>query len=368
MKNNNAKIVFLLAIISQPRCIKRIQSFIDKGFEVEIFGFNRGIYNINSRIQGKIINDLGYAPSGRSYIHKFFNSYIILKKIFNKYKDSDVIYYAFSYDLALLCKLHSGKKYIYEISDLVYAYFKHKLILNIFKNIDKWIIKNSFLTIMTSDGFNSFLFPNSKKENIIIQPNRVNFQLLKTDLHNSFEENSPKIIFSYIGAFRYPNTVFRFAKIIGEKYPHHEFHFWGDSSLTDLAIELSNKYSNIIYNGEFKNPDDLIKIYSSIDVVVACYDTSTLNERIAEPNKLYESLFFKKPIIVSNGTFLSNRVEEYKCGYSIDASNDSCIIDFINTINKKIIKDTINQINTIPISEIVDDNAAGIISYIDANN
>ena len=81
-----------------------------------------------------------------------------------------------------------------------------------------------------------------------------------------------------------------------------------------------------------KNPEDLNSIYSNVDIVVACYEAENLNERIAEPNKLYEAMFFCKPIIVSKDTFLANQVNENKFGWVVDAYNDAEIIEFVKNI------------------------------------
>ena len=53
------KIVFIIGSISQPRVIKRINSFINSGYEVEIYGFEVVKYNINAEIKGAKINIVG---------------------------------------------------------------------------------------------------------------------------------------------------------------------------------------------------------------------------------------------------------------------------------------------------------------------
>ena len=363
MIKNKPKIIFLLASISQPRCLKRIRSFIEAGFEVEIYGFDRGVYNINSYIEGYTINNLGFAPSGSNYLKKTLYARRKINEIFKRNKKTNILYYSFSFDISLICKLYN-KKYVYEISDLVYGYFQNKFIRDLFTNIDRFLISNSLLTVMTSKGFYDFLCPSKVLKNVIIQPNRVDsyFKKLKR-AHKPI--NVEKLTFSYVGAFRYPNTVFRFAKVIGEKYPQHKFLFFGDSTLTSQVKELAVKYENVKYNGQFKNPDDLPSIYSQIDLVIACYDIQTLNERIAEPNKLYESMFFNKPIIVSKDTFLEKQVvEKFKNGYAIDASNDVNIISFIDSLNQDKLNKTVDLIKQIDIVEIVDDGAYEVINYI----
>lgn len=183
---------------------------------------------------------------------------------------------------------------------------------------------------MTSEGFKNYLFPDSDVDNVIIQPNKVSPQF--RNINRTTKRINNKITFAYVGAFRYPNTIFRFARIIGEHFPQYEYHFYGNSGLTPLAIELANKYNNIKYFGAFKSPEDLEDIYSNIDVVTACYDNVGLNEQIAEPNKLYEAICFCCPIIVSENTFLGKRVRDLNIGYVMNPNNDESIIKFIKSL------------------------------------
>ena len=89
--------------------------------------------------------------------------------------------------------------------------------------------------------------------------------------------------------------------------------------------------------------------------MIACYDTSTINERIAEPNKLYEALFFCKPIIVSKHTYLAEKVELLQCGYAIDPFNDEAIVTFIKQISKEKLKAISQHISRIDSKLLIDD-------------
>lgn len=364
--SNKPKLIFLLASISQPRCLKRIKAFIKEGYEMEIYGFDRGYYNNNATVEEFGIKNLGFVPSGSGYFKKVLYTRRKLKAIFKKNQTVNVLYYCFSFDLALVCKLNN-KKYAYEISDLVYGYFNNKYVRRFFISLDRKLIASSFVTVMTSKGFQDFLYPKEAPEHIVIQPNRVHncFSTINRSLNGKVPHN---LSFSYVGAFRYPNTVFRFAKIIGENFPQHTFRFHGDSHLTQQVKDLAAMYENVTYYGPFINPDELSRIYSKIDVVVACYDIKTLNEKIAEPNKLYEALFFKKPIIVSKNTFLESQViDKYKCGYAIDATSDSEIINLVNSLNPISIKQVISRIDQVAIEHIIDDESFEIIQFIKNN-
>lgn len=362
------KIIFLLASISQPRCIKRINSFMKKGFDIEVYGFNRGVYTENLENNDFFINDLGYAPSGSGYFKKILDVKRKLSNIFDKNIDKNVIYYAFSFDIVMVCKLFSKKQYIYEISDLVYTYFSQSLVVDCFKCIDKRLIKNSMLTVLTSAGYAQYLFANKQPSNVIIQPNRLHIDITKSEkIDKSYD--IANLTFAYIGAFRYPDTVFRFAKVVGERYPNHQFYFWGDSNNTELknlAQAYAAQYANVEYFGPFTNPADLSVIYSKVDIVVACYDTTALNERVAEPNKFYESLYFQKPIVVSKNTFLSDRVDSFDCGFSINANNDKDICAFLNTLTVSEIRSKKRNIGKIDLSEVIDDDGEEILNFIRA--
>lgn len=362
-------IIFILSSISQPRCHKRINGFIEAGYPVKIFGFDRGVYNINAKIANHPINILGYAEQGGNYIKRLFISIKLLKKIFKEHNNNYAIYYVFGFDIALICRFLSKKPYIYEISDLIYTYFNNRLLEYLIKNLDKFLIKSSLLTIVITRGFIDYLFPGKCEwpNNIIVQPNKVNFALKNINIvirHST--TNKQGISFGFAGLIRYENTILRFAQVIGERFPEHSFFFFGDSTNIDKVKKLADKYENVFYKGVFKNPEDLPSVYSNIDIVVATYRTDTVNERVAEPNKFYEALFFSKPVIVSKGTYLEQlTLNKYECGFAIDATNDKNIIQLISNIdNEQLIKISSN-IEKYPKSEFLDDNSKKIISFID---
>lgn len=361
------KIVFIIGSISQPRVIKRINSFINSGYEVEIYGFDRGKYNVNAEIKGAKINIVGKQEDGKNYISKIKQSYSLHKKLNEKYKSEDTIFYFFSFMTAFF-SLFFSYKYIYEISDILYGYRKFKPVEWLFKIIDKKMIKKSILTIMTSEGFKDYFFGDKIINNIVLQPNKLSPYFLDVNRNNiDFSYNKDNISFSFIGAFRYPNTIFRFAHVIGKHFPQHKFKFYGDSSLTDQVKDIAKLYANVEYYGEYKNPDDLLAIYNEVDFIVACYDVDGLNERIAEPNKMYEAIFFKKPILVSSNTFLAKQVEKYKSGYAINASKDDNIINFINSLTDNGIKEIKDNIEKVNAMDLIDDNAKQIINKLQSN-
>ena len=347
-------IIFLSGGLTQPRVIKRIKYFHDKGYNVHVYGFDRGTFqNVNTLPKEIPVECLGFIENGRNYFHSFFLNRKKFVPILRRYKNQNVCFYTFGFFPAFWTALYTKKPFIYEISDLIYGYFRSSIVRAFFKYIDRLIIKKSYFTVLTSQGFYHYLFPKLDRSNILVLPNKLDASFNQVERTCNLINNN-HVRFAFIGFLRYPNTVFRFASIIGEKYPSYSFSFYGDSNYREQAAELANKYDNVNFFGKFKNPDDLQKIYNEVDVVVACYDTSTFNERVAEPNELYESLFFCKPIIVSKDTFLARRVKELECGYDIDASIDENILNFLDSLSIQDINSKMAHIRNLSHDEMVD--------------
>lgn len=326
------KIVFIAPSTSQPRILKRIVSLKYAGFDVKVYAYDRGVYNCNNFPPNIDVELLGNLKDGENYWAKIRTMNRDILRIISIEGRYNVIYYSFGYFGSFCLMLHKVK-YLYEMSDVLYGYKKFNLIRPIMKFVDKIMVKRSEITLMTSEGFQNFLFGGKKQNNVLLQPNKLNAYFLDKERHFQKVNSTINLKFAFIGAIRYPNTILRFARIIGNYYPNHEFHFYGDSIMAKEFQEATSQFNNVIFHGAFRNPYDLEAIYHNIDIVACCYENESLNERIAEPNKLYEAAFFGKPIIVSKNTFLASQIEKYGCGWAIDAYSDESIRCFIDKLS-----------------------------------
>ena len=302
------KYVFIINGTFKSRCIKRVEEFIQNGYDVKVYGFSWDS-EIPNKPKNFDIEIIGHEELRFSYLKRLFVIVKALKKLYNDYKGQDVVFYYFFLDIALgaLIARINQPKYIYEESDIPYLGISNKLVKKILTIADRRIIKNSFVTVMTSEGFVDFHFNGIKPSNVIIVPNRVN-PLIKNYpfVHKVFRKDNLSI--GFVGGFRYPSII-NFTKVFISNFPNYTFHVFGDidPGFQKECDEMVEKYSNIHFHGVFKNPQDLPGIYETIDLVLAAYDTRSPNVLYAEPNKLYEAVYFQTPIIVSSGTFLSKK-------------------------------------------------------------
>lgn len=324
------KIVFIMNGLD-PRFFKRIHEFSKNGYEVEAYGFSRnGMIADAQKFKLEVIGDI---QSIQPYYKRVGTLRNGIQKVVNYYSGKKVVYYLFQLDIAMVFKMCTFKNnYIYEESDLRHTYMKNPL-KAIMERIDKYIIKKSIMSVFTSEGFLDYHYPNKRPVNTYVIPNRLHPNILEIE---EKEKVSQKGLLSvgFVGAVRY-NAILNFIEVFCYNFPEYQMHVFGyvENEMEDKFKSLT-KYKNLKFHGAFKNPDDLPIIYSKIDVVLSTYDAEYDNVRYAEPNKLYEAIYFNTPIIVSKNTFLETKVLKYKIGYSVDAKSEQDIIQLIKDVNE----------------------------------
>ena len=331
-------VIFIVQQLSQPRCIKRIRNFINAGYKVRIFGFNNGLYQENLDVADFKIEEQFILNKNASAFIKVLHYFKFIRSILKKVKEEDVVY-AFGFEVGVIVSfLHRGR-FVYEEADVSAARVKQTLLRTLLLQLDRRIIRKSTLTIFTSEGFQDYLFPREKpySHKTLFLLNKLDNSFKGEERVNISHIDISSIDFGFIGLIRYPNTILRFAKIIGSYFPQHRFHFWGDVDGNILDNEDWSKFSNVYFHGRFKNPSDLKDIYSTIDINIACYDPASGNVHIAEPNKLYESIFFGKPLIVTENTYLHKRIELFGVGFGINSLSNEAIVSFIKDLEASLI-------------------------------
>jgi glycosyltransferase involved in cell wall biosynthesis len=329
-----------------------VEEFISNGYDVDVYAFSRGFDLQNTNLLNYEI--IGEFENGSSIKKRFPIMRNAMKRVFKKYSNKDVIYYIFQVDVALFFRFYNRKgRYIYEESDLSHTYMSSRLLRNVLEKFDCNTIKKSVCTVLTSEGFAKYHFGSSKPENVFIIPNRLNARILSLPAITKREVNIDKLKIGFVGHPRF-ESVKNFAKVICEKFPQHEFHIYGEPLTEDF--KFLKKYPNFFFHGAFINPEDLPEIYSKIDLVLSTYDTKYENVRYAEPNKIYEAIYFETPIIVSNGTFLETKVNKLGIGYSVDPMDDDAVISLINSLTNDSIEERIKRATAIPKEDAININ------------
>jgi len=328
----------------------RVRSFIKRGAEVEVYAFQRFSEKYDEKV-GFPIEIIGSFPNELSYLRRIPLMLRSMGKIASTNAD---LYYLNGLDIALMfCLRCHGRPYVYEELDLVHTYLPNSFVRKALEFVDKRLIERSRMTVLTSEGFARYHFGDKCPGNVCVVPNKLapsvmDFPFVPKSAHENLRVG-------FVGRIRF-NTIFSFADIFCRHFPQHEFHFYGDfpSEHNRRQFEPLGRLSNCFFHGPYESPRDLSSIYAEIDWVLSAYDTDYANVVYAEPNKLYEAIYFETPIIVSKGTFLAERVEQLGIGLTVDASDEESVVSLVNSLSEELIGEKIRRIRAVPKPSVID--------------
>jgi len=267
----------------------------------------------------------------------------------------DAILYIFGLDAAIVTRSVLKAPYVYEEADLVHTYIPNAMVRWCLEKMDVKIIKKSLLTVLTSEGFMDYHFGKKRPSNLLEVSNKLNQAVTNCPILEKQPLDINHLKIGFVGSFRF-NAVINFCKVFVENFPQHELHVFGTMPENSPARPLLEK-ENFVFHGPFKNPNDLPSIYSQIDLSLSTYDADTVNARYAEPNKLYEAIYFETPIIASSNTFVADKVRRMGIGFDIDASNDNEVISFVEMLTEEKINSVVAHIKSIDKKEAINDNS-----------
>ena len=345
------EIVFILSSLNDPHYRKRVEEFMDHGYSVTVYGFKR---------IGRDLPDSRYTPIVLGEIpNRSFKSRIrILNssiRSISKNCNGKLCFYS-SLDIAIFGSLYIKAPYIYEVCDLTELTINNRLVRGALSKMNMRFIRKSVTTIITSQGFaEHFSKIDSGKFSLI--PNKVSPEIPKyVGQRKSIDKDLIRIGFA--GVIRF-ETIYHFVKACAEYGKNIELHLYGIYNGTDewsLKIQdIESRYDNVHYHGKFSNPEDLPDIYSDIDMVLCTYPP-TLSVKYAEPNKLYEAIYFRCPIIVSEKVFLGDKVRKLNVGYVINAMDENSIKTFFSNLNEAEYHQRIMACESIPQSDCLNIN------------
>ena len=327
------KVVFFVLGMS-PRMDRRIKEFINNGFDVDVYG---GRTENSKRYESEDIykyNVLYEFAETSSYVERMKNL-PLFKNIINQYDKSTTLFYLFSLNVAVLSLYTPGLRYIYEESDMLFDRLSNLIMRKIIIRINKHIINNSFLTVFTSEGFADFYYGEKPPKNIVVIPNRVAPSIRNIEVKEKPNIDFDHLVFGFVGFARY-KAIVNVSDTVIEKIPNGEFHYFGDLvGLDDETIKHLQSQERVFLHGPFNYPEGLVDAYSKMDFSVCTYDVTGVNTRYAEPNKIYEAIYFETPIIVSSNTFLAKKVERLGIGFAVNSNDREDIYQKIKQITPR---------------------------------
>ncbi len=204
------------------------------------------------------------------------------------------------------------ERFIFDIRD--YTLEKNMF----FKNVVMNLVKNSAFTAISSKGYMRWLDDSEKiniNHNITIEDETVEFPSYK---------NKKTYSFAFVGNVRL-DTQTKALLLQLNNNPNFYQYFYGRIVPGCEIEQLKEDYNikNLFLPGAF-TVHDKKNIFKDVDIINCVYANAEKEEDISLgdstplPNRLYDAITFYRPIVCSKGTYLSELVEQYHLGCSIN--------------------------------------------------
>ena len=227
--------------------------------------------------------------------------------------------------------IHSyPNKYIFDIRD--YTYEKYTL----YRDSVRKIISNSYFTAISSRGFMEFLGHSDK---FVINHNITEYDGVEEPVLSL--DKKQKLTIGFVGAVRYFDVNKALVDCLSKSSGYQLLYVGRQNEDCNLQEYCQyNNYKNVYFQGTYSN-EDKPQIYQSIDIINSIYGNYSKEVTTLMPNRLYDALLFKRPILVSKGTYLADIVQKYRIGLAV---ND--ITNVENEINRYIMDFDTDLFNT----------------------
>ncbi|SNY99637.1 hypothetical protein [Flagellimonas pacifica] len=346
-------LIVLAQSLEQPRIVKRISQKTKEYKSIYVYGFTRNVHSIENHEviggnQQVTIKIAGQLKNGK-YLERIFTYLKLLIIIYKKHGFSKKNVYVFGLDLRIFSSFLFNSQIDYEISDIVWLYHG-KTKRNILRYVDNLLARKSRKVVFTTRSFYKGYYDKVKEDKVLIEENKLETYGKVKPIE---KVKSDKVRIAYIGAFRYPKIIENLLLTVSEN-KNLILNFYGAThgELIKKIDKATMSNTNIFYHGPFKNPDHLERIYSDNNLNFVVYDNLLENEKVAMPNKFYESGFFNIPIVCATNTYVGQRVLQNKMGWTIDTDYKS-ISNFLNHISIEELIEYHQEIKTIDKSHFI---------------
>lgn len=310
---NKPRIIFALQVLGQPRNAKRISMLQGVGFDIEVIAFERPYHQ--GRLPSCPIQTVGKIDHGH-YTKRLWKMLAALPAIRRAIKSHDLIY-ASGADMAMICLLSNlglGRPIVFEIADIRSLQTSKGLKGLIIRTIDKWVTNSCDLMVVTAQGYVDGYYRqwlNTKTPALVIE-NKLEptvddawrNQAVTKNMEGTPLVDRPLRI-GYFGLLRCAHSWNVLEKLAATRLGDIEIVVAGLPVMPPDISERIKKHSNIEFRGQYSSPMDLPALYCEIDIIWACYPFPKPDEqnwRWARTNRFYESCYYKKPMIVLEGS------------------------------------------------------------------
>jgi len=327
---------------AESTVIKRIRAFTGLGLRVVGFCFRRDKFARDFTPFWENLH-LG-TTEDRHYGRRLHALLSALPKLWRHraaLREADFIY-ARNIDmaaLALAAKVFSRATapLVYEVLDVQRVFVGKGPVAALFRWAERRILRHTDLLVISSPGFESHYFRpvQGYRGRTFLLENKISFAqaaAVERPAAPLAEAAPDKWVIGWFGTLRCPKSLAMLCRIAAALPDKVEIYLRGVPTETGLDYfrHAIADHPNMIYDGEYRNPDDLAAIYDRVHLTWAFdfLDEGT-NSKWLLPNRVYEGGYFGAVALAASGTQTGEKLRELGLGYTFEAPIVENLVAFL---------------------------------------
>lgn len=352
---------------AESTVLKRLRAFAGCGLDLRGFCFRREKFAKNFTPWWDNVH-LG-VTTDRDYAKRLL---ALLKALPKLLKHRDVlkradVFYARNIDmcaLALAARWVSGNSsapLVYEVLDIQRVFLGKGMKSQLFRAAERFLLRRCALLVTSSPAFDRqyFRLRQGYSGDVYLLENKISFSQAQAVTRPAVSSHPPtdRWVIGWFGTLRCPQSLEMLEKIAAALPRRVEIYLRGVPTETGPAPfeAAAAKYPNIIYGGEYRNPDDLAAIYGRVHLTWAFdYLDAGTNSTWLLPNRLYEGGYFGAVALADRGTQTGEKVEAMGLGHSFDAPLVENLVAFLRNYSPEQYLDDRARILALPAQDFCD--------------
>ncbi|MFM2238404.1 MAG: hypothetical protein RL389_751 [Actinomycetota bacterium] len=326
-------VIFLRSndIDPDPRVEKQALTLQSAGYDVQIIGWSRqddrsrktrGLSGLNiKRVAIRAPHGAGISNILSLAAFQFSLLWILIRK-----RRQYQVIHACNLDtgiVGLLVGRLLSKRVVYDIFDFYVDAFPVPKALNCFvRKLEIFVINNADLTIVCTEDRRKQIEPSAPKDLIVIH----NSPAMSSPQPMEFDQEKLRI--GFVGTLTQGRFLSELLAISSSRLDI-ELHVAGFGELDNLFKVAAETQKNVHFYGKVTYEEGLA-ISKSCDLMIAMYDPAVPNHKYSAPNKFYESLILRRPLITAKNSGVDSLVNKFNTGFVLEYSYVA-FVDFLSS-------------------------------------
>jgi succinoglycan biosynthesis protein ExoL len=311
---NRASILVFSHDLHDARFHKRMRMFSDLGVSVRWLAFDR---ERKTDLVNKFLQQFPGHALGKSQDAQYGKRAVALASALGKLLrgrflpgDLDIIY-CINLDnllVAILARTLRRMKcrIVYEVADIQPVLLRQDKTGRALRALERWCLKRTDLVVYTSEHFMSQFLREEQhcQAPSLLLENKI-YPAAGLARRAPVRQETPRLVIGFFGQLRCRRSLEMMRRLAASfpdrlqfdlrGYPNHEVREVFEAVIADSP--------NVTYGGPYRNPDDLARLYASVDLCWG-FDLCSpgLNSKWCLTNRLYEAGYFGVPILVEDNT------------------------------------------------------------------